>query len=129
MQPQLHPMPSITSGISRTESKSGISFGDLESCSFVSTFFPVMPGRGAGCAARARASDSGISSPKMPAEQAPTNLRRVIVMLIASSLSVTAKLNRGSESVQRNLPGRCGEGGVVCELADHFARRAIQRTS
>ena len=93
MHPQLHPMPSITSGISRTESKSGMTFGDLASCSFVSTFFPVMPGRGAGCgvAARRRASDSGIRSPKMPAEQAPTNLRRVIEMLIASSLSVTAK--------------------------------------
>ena len=84
MQPQLHRMPSITSGISRTEAKSGMRAGDLESCSLVRTLLPVIPGRGFGCGGIVRANtflrDTRMSA--AAAEHEATKLRRLKRVII-----------------------------------------------
>ncbi len=88
MHPQLHRMPSTTSGISRTESKSGMSEGVSASWSRVSTLAPVIPFRGVGYAgsgaARTRRGAARIAAKVV--NEAPRNRRRVTAACILSSL-------------------------------------------
>jgi len=89
VQPQLQRMPSITSGISRIESKSGMRAGDFESWSEVRTLLPVIPGRGFGCGGMALANIflRRTSSSAAAAEQEATKLRRLKVVIVFIQLA------------------------------------------